>query len=598
MKNIVIDFESYYDKDLSVTTMGVPNYVAKADAYLISVVSDEVEFCGGIEDLPRELGDSWMTDPDLQFWAFNSNFDQKIWEKYYPRTANPWKCGLDRAAFSQLPRHLAGVAKVTLGVDLDKSIRDEMKGVRYESLPEPRQAQVQEYCLGDGVTGKRLLEALPEMSDVEDKVAAHTRLCNRRGVHIDEDKVARDKTWLERLRHEAMMQIPWVQDGLPPLSYPRFAEHCAKLGVLPPKSLDKRDPDCKEWIQDNPEAAKAILAMREFRGTNTKLEKIKTLLENVTEEGILPLELLYCGARHTRRWSSKGFNVQNLDKEPAFVDLMSKWDAADLGGAAPGIFMRNYLIPPPGHVFGIIDFAQIEPRCLNWICGNDEMLTAMRQGFGIYEAYARSVGIWSGNVGMKAGNPKLYHDIKCQVLGLGYGMGADTYSTHSGKPVDEAQVDVKEWRRRNPKTVAQWGYYDGMIRSAAVNHTDLEIEMPTGDVLRHHSVRNRGRGYCSLTIKGDHSQQSVQNSLWGGTLMENVTQRMARDILAEAVLRVEKAGIPVIFHAHDEVIVALPIQGAEDCLKETMRLMSIPPDWCEDLPLGVEGDVSPCYTKL
>src|SRR5437879_9627280 len=117
----------------------------------------------------------------------------------------------------------------------------------------------------------------------------------------------------------------------------------------------------------------AIESMRLFRGANTKLEKLRTLMANVTDEGILPLELLYCGARHTRRWSSRGFNVQNLDKARAFGEEMKDWPEFS-DGTPPGIFMREYLIPPPGCTFGIIDYAQVEPRCLNYLAKNDAMM--------------------------------------------------------------------------------------------------------------------------------------------------------------------------------------------------------------------------------
>jgi len=164
-----------------------------------------------------------------------------------------------------------------------------------------------------------------------------------------------------------------------------------------------------------------------------------------------------------------------------------------------------------------------------------------------------------------------------------------------------AESTVRDFRASNPKITALWRRFDMLIRAAAMDKAKrLGIEMPTGDFLYHFNVRQKAGGgnYESYAVRGDYSERSKQGRLWGGVLTENVTQRMARDVLAEAVLRLEKSGFPVIFHAHDEVILALPIHGAREALKEAERVMSIPPDWCPDIPLGVEGGLSPHYTKL
>lgn len=601
IKHIEIDFETYYDKDISVSVQGLKNYVRDSYAYLVSVTTDEFEFCGTPEELPKVLGDSWFKDSDIQIWAANSNFDQSWFEKYFGKTANPWKCILDKAAYSQYPRDVANVSRVLLKNKVDKTIRDEMKGVHFRDLPEARQQEVSDYCLNDSVVGRQIRTLLPEMSPVEDSVAAHTRMCNRRGVHIDVAKVERDKTYLERIHHDAFKLIPWTKDGAAPLSYTAFADYCAGKGVKPPVSLDKRDAACIAWVKANPEVSKVLLAMRTYRGSNTKLEKVKTL-EGTICDGVMPLELLYCGARHTRRWSCRGFNCQNLDKERAFGDIMSKWSEFEGQKTEDvGIFMREYLIPPPGCAFGIIDFAQVEPRCLNWLAGNDSLLEAMRQGYSYYEAYARAIKGWKGEKGTikKALGLEKYTLLKNECLGCGYGMGASKFSDYAKVDADTAKASVDAFRKANPKIVAFWRMFDQKIKTAVrdSDHT-LTIEMPTGDKLQHFNIRAKGeRQYESFTIKGDFSQMSIQPRLWGGTLTENVTQRMARDVMAESILKLESAGLPVIFHAHDEVVLALPIAGAEAALKEAEQIMSKPPEWAEGLPLGVEGFLSPHYTK-
>lgn len=618
MKNIVIDFETYYDSEVSVTTLGVENYVNRAEAYLVSAVSQDFEFCGSIADLPKALGDAWIGDRDLQFWAANSNFDSRWWRKYYPLTAHPWKCILDRGAFHQLPRELAGLAKTALNVRLDKQVRDDMKGVQFESLPEDKQQRVLDYCLMDSLTTKKLVDLIPAPNDAEEALAEQTRGLNRKGIHVNAERVRRDCNLLDILRHKARHSLPWVEEGGAPLSFPEFCAWCKKQGVLPPSSIDKRDAECNAWIKTNPTQAQVLKSMRLVRGCNTKIEKLKLISSNVDESGRIGLDLIYCGARHTRRWSSKNINVQNLDKETVFVEeltalcgSLSQEDTQEYGYDAEdcGINMRAYFLPPPGCKFAIIDYSQIEPRCLNWLVRNEEMLGAMRAGYGIYEAHAKATMKWTGAPGtLKHTDPRLYKFAKERVLSLGYGMGKDAFKDRAALvginlTIEEAAIQVADYRRSNSKIVSMWKDFDGLIRSAAKEHTPLIMQMPTGDSLMHFNVKAKkggraGGGYESLTIRGERSNQSRQPRLWGGTLTENVTQRMARDVMADGLLRLDREGFNIVFHAHDEIILAVDVSSAESDLQEAQRLLSIPPEWANDLPLAVAGGLFEHYVKM
>lgn len=609
MKEVVVDFESYYDNETSVSTMGVANYVKATDAYILSIVSDDVEFCGTIAQV-REAGlDKLATDPEVQFIAANSNFDQAWWEKYFPKSPNTWKCVLDKAAFHQFPRDLAGVARAVLHLKLDKSTRDEMKGVDFFTLPDQRQQQVVEYCLNDSLVERDAWRALPAMSPIEERLAEHTRLVNRRGVHVNLEKVERDITLLEELRFNSMNGLPWVEGGAKPLSYAAFAEWCASRGSQAPPSLDKRDTACVRWMTENPQLAVILKRMRTFRGSNSKAEKLRLILNNATDDGRIPLDLLYCAARHTRRWSSRNINVQNLDSKRVFEDEMSGMPFfKEHPEEKAGIFMREYFIPPPGKKFLILDYSQIEPRCLNWLVGNEPMLEAIRHGYGIYEAHAKATMKWTGQPGtMKKEFPDRYKFAKMRALALGYGMGWNLFQakaeTDIGIKLTEAQAkaQVADFRLTNPLITGFWKSLDQLIRNAAHDREKiLELTMPSGDLLRHFAVRGKGkeRGYESYTTRGDFSMMSHQPRLWGGTLAENITQRMARDLLGMGILNLEDAGLPVCFHAHDEVVLVVDASDAVDALDEAKHIMSIPPAWCPDIPLGVDGGIHDHYTKL
>lgn len=592
MTNAIIDFESYYGKDINVVEVGNRNYVRDSYAYIVGVWVDGQEPCCGTLKEMGPMCEQIAADPTVRPIAANANFDQEWWEKDWPEFKQPWHCILDQAAFHQLPRNLAGLSQSVLGKAVDKTVRDEMRDVHYGDLPAPRQIQVQEYCLGDIVAEGECFQQLPPMSPIEEQIALHTRMTNRRGIAINEELVASDKTKIEAMRFDAFKKIPWHNDAKP-LSYPAFVKYCQGKGLPVPASLDKGDDACTEMMVSSPELKAVIDEMRRYRRANSILKKIGQLGNRITD-GILMMELIYCGAPHTRRWSSRGFNIQNLDKEP--VDL----------GTGDTVWSRKWLVPRPGKIFYIVDFMQIEPRCLNWLVENDEMMEALRHGFSYYEAYIRAahqearVG-WSGKPGTMKKEVGLarYTKIKNESLGCGYGMGADKYTTYADVPVEEAKQVITGFRKNNPKIVKFWRKLDNLIGTAARDKAKhLGMTMPSGDLLQYFNVRCNKRGHEGFVVKGDFGQMSKQPRLWGGTLTENVTQRMARDILAYATVRLEQAGLPVIFTSHDEGILELDDDSSKEKARaEADRILMTPPGWASDLPLGIEGQFSTHYTK-
>ena len=138
-------------------------------------------------------------------------------------------------------------------------------------------------------------------------------------------------------------------------------------------------------------------------------------------------------------------------------------------------------------------------------------------------------------------------NIKALVLGLGYGMGAKRFAEVLGTDEMTSKEMVTQWRTINNGITKLWATCDQDV-FAANKSADrmIELEMPTGDKLRHFDVQFNGRDYISYTIRGDKTPASKQSHLWGGVLVENMTQRMARDILGEAVIKIEEAGIPCL----------------------------------------------------
>lgn len=625
MKRCIIDYETYYGGELSVKTLGNANYIKRADAYIGAILLDGQVTCGTISEL-REMSENIAKDPEIECWAANANFDHGWWDKYNTPCVNDWQCLLDLGRFHQLPDSLATLSKCVLGTPVDKTIRDEMKGVDYFTLAPERQTEIQQYCMGDVIHANNLLDKLPPMSPMEHDVAMMTRAQNRFGVFIDRPLVEKDKTTLSAMRHQAFLNIPWRNDYAP-LSYNGLKAYCLAENIPVPLSTSKKDEECEDLQSEHPKLRAVIQAMQILRSTNTRLKKAEALLTRMTDDDILPMDLIYCGAPHTRRWSCRGFNVQNLEKVPYVYGDLSIWQ-------------RPWIRARPGKIFLILDYAAIEPCCINWLAGNDEFLALVAKGMDPYEAYARSSMGWKGGV-LKKERGDLRAIYKIHVLSGGFAGGEGAFTrgildavalakkgmegaSEEKKAAIQVEIDaltnamapgklkqvIQSYRSANPKIVKLWAQMEGHIKRAALDKDDhtLRIQMPSGDYLTHWHVRQKistdahGRKsarYTSTDTKGKFIGNSIIPNLWKGLLAENITQRLARDVMAAAAVRLWKAGVRVLWTSHDEAIIEMDDDASKEANRiEIEHLMSTVPDWVAGLPLKAEGEFCHHYTKL
>ena len=179
-------------------------------------------------------------------------------------------------------------------------------------------------------------------------------------------------------------------------------------------------------------------------------------------------------------------------------------------------------------------------------------------------------------------------------------------------PEEEMQPLIDAWRAANPHIVAFWSAMDRAARTVIRRketaragkvtlywHDDkMLIRLPSGRNLCYmspHFTKNRfgsdAIGYYAPNAAG----QMVEQETFGGKLTENVTQAIARDILAHAMQNLEAAGYPIVFHVHDEAVMEVP--KGQGSLEEACRIMAIPPEWAKDLPLRADGDELPYYRK-
>jgi DNA polymerase len=463
-----------------------------------------------------------------------------------------------------------------LGVDVTKDLRTWMKGRSWDdAVAAGRDGELVEYVLRDAKTCLALWTRHAHRWPDDERELAHlTMVSGWRGVAIDLDRADAAAQALERTMWEARNLLPWADGDSAVLSIKSLGQYCREAGIAPPVSTAEDDPACAEWERVHGDKYPWVAAMRTYRKSNALREKVRVMTGRVRPDGTMGIGMKYFGA-HTGRWSGdSGFNCQNLPRAESH-----------------GADLRACLVPRPGKQFVICDLSQIEPRVLAWMCGDQLLLDQLAQGVPIYEAHARSTMGWTGG-SLKKENSEIYGLAKARVLGLGYGCGAGRFvevaRNMAGIVITPHQAarTVDSFRASNRKILGLWNRLQNDFRRS--NGGDFVVELPSGRKLTYREVRSAG-GWTARIVRG-----GPRVSIYGGRLTENCIQSTARDVFAECLLRLHRAGVDVVFHVHDEAVCEVDL-GTDP--REIERLMSITPDWLPGCPLAAEAVVANHYCK-
>ena len=645
------DSETVYSKDYSVRDLGPTGYVndPRFDCYLISIVCDDgFEWVGHPKDCP------WEKLRNKGLLSANAGFDRAVLRRLIELGIAPawvwpavWHCTANMGVYFGLPRSLAGAVEQVFGVKVDKTIRDkDIKGKSWNNFGAELQAGVLRYALDDSRWVLKLWKEYGHLwPKTERIVSALTYSMGETGFTADADGLDAGIQLLERAKFEAAALIPWASES-PILSPRALALQCRSVGIEPPKSLAKDSEECEAWEDAHGDKYPWVAAMRNWRRCNALVEKLKTARERIRPDGRMPFSLLYFGAS-TGRWSGAGgFNMQNLPRDPFYLNDRYALTTAKTDKS---IDLRRQFKAAPGKKLVIADYRQIEARVTPWLAGDRATIKLVADGdarmkiekgydSSIYEIHARASMGWTGGI-LKKENPTIYQLAKARVLGLGFGCGwfkfivlakkmldEKTFNAVFGKPVTAAEtaqfveyllatdskrrtylprwesdkmtqeerntwvnsvLQVTDFPENNPKIVKLWKRLDdGLKNSAGGNY---EVELPSGRVLRYFDVTRTGGQMKVRTTRGGHFTYA-----YGGLLTENLVQATARDILAEALVRLDEAGIRVVCHVHDEVICEVDMDFDPERIVE---LMTLNPSWARSLPLGAAYETSQFYLK-
>lgn len=645
MKRIMgIDIETYSSAPLP--KCGVYRYADSSDfeILLFSYALDDdpvvtVDLACG-ESLPDAVLFA-LHDPEIIKAAYNAQFERVCLSKYLGHWLDPhqWRCTAVMAAYLTLPARLADAAvalkltqqKMEEGKDLIRYFSVPCKptktnGGRTRNLPEhapEKWVLYKQYNAQDVETERAVrkeLEAYP-IPEKEWEIYALDQIINDRGVRIDKalvkKAIAVDSEFSARAYQKAQ-EITGLEN---PGSVSQLKAWLADQDV-PMESLAKKL--VKEKAAETDGIVGELLKLR-LELSKTSVKKYEAMARSVCKDGRVHGTLQFYGANRSGRWSGRLVQLQNVPQNHLpDLDLAreivknGEVDTIELlYGSVPNTLselIRTAFIPKDGCQFIVADFSAIEARVLAWLAGEDWVLDEFRGMGRIYEATAsRMYHIPKETIIKGHPNYEYRQKGKQATLSCGYGGGVGALQAMGAQmPEAEMQPLVEAWRAANPHIVAFWGAMERAARkvirekqSARVGKIrmfykddKLFMLLPSGRSLCYqspHFTKNRfgndSIGYYAPSAAG---KMVVQES-FGGKLCENVTQAIARDLLSHALLNLEAAGYPVVFHVHDEAVMEVPLDFGS--VKEACNIMGQPPAWAGDLPLRADGYSCMSYRK-
>ena len=608
------------------------------------------------EDMIKDFKE-FLSDKECIFVAHNAFFEKCLWQnvmvkKYgMPQIPNErWRCSAAVAASFALPRALsnAGAAlklkqqKDDEGHRIMLALSKSRKETKLNKNPFHTQdsaphyfEKLYDYCIQDILTERELWKALRPLDGTELDVWLLDQKINMRGVNVDyklaqaasemsdlEDNYLNERIYeISEGKISRATNVKQLLDFVNETVNPKIEDISAgTIRALLLKPEIQKDPILKE-----------VLEIRQAVG-KTSVKKYATILNSVCSDGRLRDLLMYHGAS-TGRWTGKLVQMQNLprgtfkneEEQEEAVALIKKFDIEALRARYKNVkdvlssCIRGVIIPSENHQLYVADYASIEARVLFWLADHTE-------GIRMYE-----------------GNQDLYVDMACKIydkkpdeitkdlralgkqaiLGCGYGMGAKKFQEtcanyNMGVSFDLAELAKSTYREIHSPVVELWNNVEkaaiqavktgdivecGKVTWAKVGKF-LHCRLPSGRLLSYYLPKVRlapnpwGESE-KLYFWGENSvtRKFAEEGTYGGRLVENITQAVARDLMAEAMLRCEEAGFKILLSVHDELIAEYETHKYDRYLLQFIELFTMKPGWAKGCPIAAEGWTGFRYRK-
>lgn len=502
-------------------------------------------------------------------------------------------------------------------------------GYRTRNLPQHYPAdwaKFKGYCIQDVNTEIDIYKRLKRFP-MPDREWHHYRVnerVNDRGVKIDTELV-QQAIACDLMLSDAMTKKAYELTGLEnPNSVSQLKSWLDERGI-PMDSLGKKDVAQMIGELDKngvDEEAMDMLKLR-LQMAKSSVKKYQAAERCVCPDGRARGLFQFYGASRTGRYSGRNIQLQNLPQNHIST-LEQARDLVKMGcfdmvesiyGNTPDVLsqlIRTMLVPKEGCEFIVADFSAIEARVLAWEAEEQWVLDAFENGEDLYCATASQM--FHVPVVKHGVNGELRQKGKIATLACGYGGSSGALismgALQMGLKEEELPEIIDSWREANPKIVQYWWDVEKAAMTAYKTGERSEIGkiafefwsgtlwmvLPSGRRLAYLKPRTQPNrfGRMSLTYEGvGQNHKWSRQETYSGRLVENATQAIARDILAEAMARMEDYGLSIVGHVHDEVIIEAPIGKYK--VDEVCKLMAIKPDWCEGLPLSAAGYLAPAY---
>lgn len=599
MHIITYDFETFYDRAFSLSKMTTEEYIRDE---LFEVIGIAVKVDGGETQWfsgPMRDTKKWLEQfpwDDAVAVAHNAMFDAAILSWHFDLRPKLIADTLSMARAidgADAGNSLAKLAeRYGLGVKGTEVVNALGKG-RLDFTAE-EMARYGDYCINDvELTYKLFQQMAPLMPKMEMRLIDLTiRMFSEPRLTLDKDVLTAHLVDVQEKKAKLMAAVETDKDVL--MSNPKLAELLMKLGVVPPTKVSaatgketwafgKNDEGFKALL-DHPKAqVQAIVAAR--LGVKSTLEETRTeRFIRIADRGTLPVPLRYYAA-HTGRWGGDDkVNLQNLPRKSP---------------------LKAAIKAPDGYVFIDCDSSQIEARTLAWLAEQEDLVAAFDQGEDVYKIMASSIY----GVPVEEVTDSQRFVGKTTILGCGYGMGAKKFQAQLKTfnielPVDECQYIIHTYRSTYDRIPALWESASAALESLRTQKTSplgregvltvdlLGIRLPNGMYIRYPNLREDDDGQLVYDTK--KGRTIIPNRIYGGKVIENVCQALARIIIGEQMLMVARR-YKVCMTVHDAVGIIAPEDEADEARKFVEDCMRIRPKWALGLPLNCESKMGASY---
>lgn len=605
MNILTLDFETYYSQEFSLTKVTNEEYVRSPEFEVIGVSVQENGgtpewFSGTMAETAAFLTTfDWENSLAL---AHNAAFDASILTWIFGIKPKGWldTLSMGRALHGTEVGGSLAVLGQHYGVGTKGTEVINAKGLRRTDFPADQLARYGEYCCNDTAMTYALFQKMSVgFPPIELRLIDLTiRMFSEPKLYLNTEVLDSHLGAIKYTKQQLLSKMLIEKDQL--MSNVQLAKVLEDLGVKVPMkkspttgkqtyAFSKTDEEFKALLEHENVIVQAIVAAR--LGVKSTIEETRTeRFIGIAKRGPMPVPLRYYAA-HTGRWGGDDkLNLQNLPR------------------SSP---LKYAIIPEDGYVVLDSDSSQIEARTLAWLAGQDDLVEAFDKGEDVYKIMASA--IYGKPVGAITKDERFVG--KTTILGAGYGMGAAKFQLQLKNfgvtvELEEAKRIIDTYRATYPEIVKLWATAGNMLKAILQNQQTsfgrgclLEVDgtkgikLPNGLYLKYPNLRLRQdeeSGKTEVVYDTKKGKAVIPNRIYGGKVVENVCQALARIVIGEQMLKINKK-YPVVMTVHDAIATVVPEAEAETAKEYVELCMRLRPSWAPELPLNCEAGYGGSY---